>query len=105
MEANRIQRSTNSYDRYRLTPKIKDGDRYRNYLRKTLDTTPHDTDFYHMTTAFDRIDLLAYKYYARADLWWVIADYNDLRFPLVLESGISLRLPSYGRLFMTLLEG
>lgn len=40
-----------------------------------------------------RIDLIAYRYLGRADLWWVICDYNDIFFPLELEAGMVLRIP------------
>ena len=40
------------------------------------------------------MDRLAARYLGRADLWWVICDYNDIFFPLELEVGAVLRIPS-----------
>ena len=93
------------YSRFVNTFLIIDGDKERNYLRERLDTTPREDDFFYTVKYGDRIDLLAYRFYGSPDLWWVIADYNDLRFPLVLEVGTVLRCPSYDHLFMDLLEG
>ena len=52
-------------------------------------------DIYVVTTIGDRIDLLAWKYYANAELWWIIAAANpELRKDsLYLEPGIQLRIP------------
>lgn len=93
------------YSRFADTILIQDGAKLRNGLRDTLDSTPWYDDLYHIVRQFDRIDLIALHYYGAVDLWWVIADYNGLRFPLVLEEGITLRLPSPQHLFQDLLEG
>jgi hypothetical protein len=89
--------------RFSKTPVVKDGNKERNYIRKNIDSTVHPTDIYHTVQATDRIDLLSYRYFGRSDLWWVIADYNMLFFPLVLEEGSILRIPSYEHLYMDLL--
>jgi hypothetical protein len=53
----------------------------------------------------DRIDVLAYHYFGDATLWWIIADRNDIAFPLDLPpSGTTLRIPSYGRAMLDLLD-
>ena len=93
-----------SYSRYKDTVILNYGDRMINGSRALINTTPYSDDFYHTVRQGDRIDTIAYKYYGRADLWWVIADYNTLMFPLVLEIGSSLRLPSTKHLFMDLLR-
>ena len=33
-------------------------------------------DIYIITTAGDRLDMLAHKYYANVKLWWIIANAN-----------------------------
>jgi nucleoid-associated protein YgaU len=52
----------------------------------------------------DRLDLLAHRYLGDARLWWIICDYNDLFFPLALEPGLALRIPSQEHVQMRLLE-
>jgi hypothetical protein len=38
-------------------------------------------------------------------LWWIIADWNDIPFPLDLPaSGTTLRIPSYGRVMLEMLD-
>lgn len=93
-----------TYSRYAETMVIDSEGTERNYLRTKPDTSPHPTDFYYTVKPHERIDQLAHKFYGQANLWWVIADFNDLLFPLVLEEGSTLRLPSYDRLITTILE-
>lgn len=93
------------HTRFRKTIIIQDGPIARNGLRDNLDTTPRRDDVFHIVRQFDRIDLLALRYYGSVDLWWVIADYNNLWFPLELETGITLRLPSLHHLTYNLLGG
>jgi hypothetical protein len=52
----------------------------------------------------DRADLLAHRYLGRADLWWIICDYNAIFFPLELEPGSVLRIPSVEHVNMRLLD-
>jgi len=52
----------------------------------------------------DRPDLLAHRYLGRADLWWIICDYNDIFFPMELEPGSVLRIPSVEHVNMRLLD-
>ncbi len=60
------------------------------------------SDVFHVVAEGERLDLLAYRYYADPALWWVIADANDIKNPLRIEVGNRLRIPSkstvYGRL-------
>ena len=61
--------------------------------RPRIDTSPQPDDVFHTVVEGDRIDLIAYRYLGRADLWWVICDYNDIFFPLELLIGQILRIP------------
>jgi phage tail protein X len=87
------------YINYLFTQNSKlDSDNKRRYYDSLLDPTiplSYD-DIYVVTTIGDRIDLLAWKYYANAELWWIIAAANpELRKDsLYLEPGIQLRIPS-----------
>jgi len=63
-------------------------------LRQPVDATPRYDDRFHTVMEGDRIDLLAYRYLQDARLWWIIADYNDIFFPLELPVGEIIRIPS-----------
>lgn len=71
--------------------------------RSRIDTTPQPDDVFHTVVEGDRADLIAHRYLGRADLWWVICDYNDIFFPLELEVGTVLRIPSSERVHLNLL--
>lgn len=92
-------------DYYRLTQsRYKDvpsvvtqlDDAYDEYfvVREKIEAPLRDDDRFHRVVDGDRIDLLAYKYLGDARHWWVICDYNDINFPLILETGTMLRIPS-----------
>ncbi len=80
-----------------------DGDQEFIGARQRIDTTPRPDDVFHIVVEGDRIDLIAYRYLGRAELWWIICDYNDVFFPLELEIGIVLRIPSADYLQMRVL--
>ena len=69
-------------------------------MRQRIDTTPRHDDRLHTVVEGDRMDLLAYRYLGDARLWWIICDYNDLFFPLALNAGWVLRIPSEERVLM-----
>lgn len=71
--------------------------------RQRIDATPRPDDVFHTVIEGDRIDLIAYRYLGRAELWWVICDYNDVFFPLELGVGTVLRIPSLETVAMQLL--
>ena len=63
---------------------------------------PHPTDQFHRVTDADskRIDLIAWKYYRDVNLWWIIAEVNNIGNPLEIRSGTVLRIPAYDRVQM-----
>jgi len=69
-----------------------------------VDATPRPDDRFHTVVDGDRLDLLAHRYLGRADLWWIICDYNDIFFPMELEPGSVLRIPSVEHVNMRLLD-
>lgn len=71
--------------------------------RDRIDTSPQPDDVFHIVVEGDRVDLIAYRYFGRAELWWIVCDYNDIFFPLDLEPGRTLRLPCVERLEMRIL--
>jgi len=71
--------------------------------RQRIDTTPRPDDVFHTVVEGDRIDLIGYRYLGRAELWWVVCDYNDIFLPLELPVGQVLRIPSSDHVQMRLL--
>lgn len=66
---------------------------------------PTDNDFYIISEATDRLDLLANKYYGDKSLWWVIAVANNLNdASLYIGEGVQLRIPSNLSLILNDLE-
>lgn len=90
--------------RHRFVEKYRDwmdGVLYRG-TRSNMEFKVKETDVFHVIAEGERLDSLAYHYYADPALWWVIADANDIKNPLRVEVGKRLRIPSkstvYGRL-------
>lgn len=80
-----------------------DGDQEFIGTRQRIDTSPRPDDVFHTVVEGDRIDLIAYRYLGRAELWWIICDYSDFFFPLELELGTVLRIPSAEHVEMQML--
>jgi nucleoid-associated protein YgaU len=83
-------------NRYTYTNIIKEADTNKSYLQSTIypKIKASDTDFYIISEAGDRLDLLAKKYYDNTNLWWVIAvanNLNDANF--FVKEGLQLRIP------------
>lgn len=47
----------------------------------------------------DRLDLISFKFYGTALLWWVIAEVNGIDNPLLVSSGTVLRIPPISSLY------
>ena len=71
--------------------------------RPRIETHHRPDDRFHTVVSGDRIDLLAYRYLGDVNLWWVIADYNDLFFCHDLEIGSVLRIPEISTVQMEIL--
>lgn len=83
-------------NRYRYSDIVKEADTNRSYMQSTIypKIKPSDSDFYIISEASDRLDLLAKKYYNDVSLWWIIAvanNLNDANF--FVEEGLQLRIP------------
>lgn len=64
--------------------------------------TPDDTDMSIEVTQpmVGRLDLLAYDLYGNSELWWAIAELNNLVDPITeVTLGVQLRVPRRDRLF------
>jgi len=63
--------------------------------RKKITLEDIDNDFFvHTVQAGDNIDAIAYAFGGKARLWWIIADLNNLEFPVTLEIGKDLIIPN-----------
>lgn len=84
-------------NRYRNTKTIIEPDTKKQFMESTIypKIQASDNDFYIISDAGDRLDLLAYKYYNDVSMWWIIAvanNLNDANF--YIEPGIQLRIPA-----------
>lgn len=84
-------------NRYTYTTSKKDTDTKIAYYQSTIypKIKPADTDFYIVTDAGDRLDLLAKRYYNDPSMWWIIAvanNINDGNF--FVPEGVQLRIPN-----------
>jgi hypothetical protein len=84
-------------NRYTYTNTKTDSNTNIKYMESTIypKIEPKDSEFYIISTAGDRFDLLANLYYKDPSLWWVIAvanNLNDANF--FVEVGTQLRIPA-----------
>jgi len=82
--------------RYEFTQQTRDKD--KNFRKYDSTLYPKivfdDSDFYIITKIGDRLDLLASKYYNDVNLWWIIAQANQIgKGTLNVSTGIQLRIP------------
>ena len=93
-----------SESRYASCIILQDGTEESLGSRKRIDSSPRSDDRFHTVVDSDRIDNIAYRYLADSKLWWIIADYNDIFFPLELPVGSVLRIPSIEHIHMHILS-
>jgi phage tail protein X len=81
--------------RYIVTPIIKDANEKRRLASTIIPVQPAGSnDTYIQTTTVERLDLLAYKFYNNASLWYVIAAANGLgKGSYYVPPGSRLRIP------------
>ena len=82
--------------RYTTATQIKTEDKKRRISTVILPPTSiSPRDFYIKTTSPDRLDKLAYEFYADSSLWWIIASSNNLgKGTLVVPENTILRIPA-----------
>ena len=62
-------------------------------------------DILYTVSRTDRIDLLAFRFYGSAELWWIIALANGYELlPTDLRENTTLRIPSGQRVFTQILR-
>lgn len=80
--------------RYDRAIRHRDGAHQFHGLRRPIQLPTRPDDRYHVVSTGDRVDRLAHQYLGDATLWWLICDLNDIAFPLDLQPGTRLRIPS-----------
>ena len=74
--------------------------------RQPINLKKHSSDlFFQVTDATNkRLDLIAWKYYKDVNLWWVIAEINNISNPFEVKTGAVLRIPTYERVQMEVIQ-
>jgi len=91
-------------NRYRKCPIYADKETndYVIGMRDIIDIPKTPSDTIHTVTSSEvcRLDLIAYKYYNNALLWWVIAQANNIKDPFNdVVLGMQLRIPNMNTLY------
>jgi nucleoid-associated protein YgaU len=87
--------SVSADSRYQFAPLVQDDN--GNFIwgnRQALQALSRPDDIFYIVTESERIDNIAYATYGNPALWWIIADYNNIPFPMSLTAGTTLRMPS-----------
>ena len=92
------------YSRYVASVIYKDGEEEFFGTRHKIDTSERPDDLFHTVVEGEHLDMLAYHYFGRSDLWWIICDYNDIFYPLDIEPGSVLRIPSREHVYMRIFQ-
>ena len=93
-----------SYNRYRKAFRVPDGNRvWLSPNTPIISTDPRFDDRLYTVREGDRLDVLSQAYLHDAQLWWVIAEYNNLFWMFDITVGQQLRIPSYEHVYMDLL--
>lgn len=100
----KLNNSRDRADRYRNCSILKDNETGESILstREIPDIYTSSEDIYHRVESNEnhRLDLIAYKHYKNPNLWWVIAQANNIFDPFQdLEVGTLLRIPNITRLY------
>jgi nucleoid-associated protein YgaU len=66
---------------------------------------PTNNDIWIIAKKYDRLDLMAHKYYGDRNLWWIIAVANELvNGSLVVPTGKRIRIPHKEKGFMDAID-
>ena len=83
--------------RYLYSKTLSTNDTKRKYISSTIypKIKPSDNDFYIISEASDRLDILASKYFGDKSLWWIIASANNnQKGSLIPPVGQQIRIPA-----------
>ena len=90
--------------RYSKSIVIKEGDVYYIGGIDPLYYKDYPDNIIHIWSQYDRLDLLAKRYYGDHKLWWIIAEFNNIMyFFQEIEVGTKIYLPSYTRVVTEIL--
>ena len=96
-EESTTNNTTYSNSRYHALKRVID-DELDEYieLAEPINVRVSDADsYYSVEPAYaNRLDLISYKFYNTPQLYWVIAEANDIIDPQNIEAGTVLRIPS-----------
>jgi len=69
---------------------------------RRLNIEPSETDDAYLVRAGDvgRLDNIAWRWYRNLNLWWVIAEVNNIKDPFDFEAGKYIRIPKLSRIFL-----
>ena len=93
--------------RYAVNRVFVEQDTKKAYLANTLypDVPTSDDDWYVITTAGDRFDVLSQQFYNTPEFWWIIPVANGLPADsLCPEIGIQIRIPANPTVYVEKLE-
>jgi hypothetical protein len=80
--------------RYDTIKILKNEENKRVYGSVIIPEVPESIDdIYIIAKESDRLDLLAYKYYKDATLWYIIAEANNIKGTFNIEPGTQIRIP------------
>jgi phage tail protein X len=85
--------AVNLYSRYHGLGTVTQGGRLSLAQRPVPPLEDYPDGLLHVVKGGETLDLLAFKYYGREDLWWRIADANPGRFPMDWAPGETLTIP------------
>lgn len=86
--------------RYKNTSKLIDKNMYETTHFQSA--PPGSNDLYIIAKKYDRLDLLAHKYYGDRSLWWIIAVSNEMvNGSVVVPVGKRIRIPASSQGFMS----
>jgi hypothetical protein len=97
-----VSGSSDSDSRYKDTKILNYNDgEVRMETTEKLIIDPADDDVYHQVDVGEenRLDLVAFRYYRNANLWWILATANNLNDPFVISIGMVIRIPSLNRIY------
>ena len=81
------------YSRYRKLDTVSADGRVSLSQRPAPSSVVPQDSIIHTVIGRETLDLIAWKYYGREDLWWRIADANPDLMPLALAPGQLLAIP------------
>ena len=81
------------YSRYRKLATVAADGRVSLEQRPPITVAIPPDSIVHTVVGRETLDMLAWKYYGREDLWWRIADANPGVSPLDLPPGLTVAIP------------